>query len=130
MNKARNIDEYLSFLPEHAVDALAALGQTIQEAAPEAEEVFSYQLIGYKYLGPLLYMGAFKNHYSLMAAGKGYLAAFAQELKPYKVNGTTIQFKYDEPLPKELITQITLARVQQNQARHTAKQLKAKAPRS
>ncbi len=47
----KNVDEYISLQPEEIRMTLELLRQTIKISAPEAQEVISYQMPGYKFHG-------------------------------------------------------------------------------
>ena len=111
----KNIDDYLSQLPENQRIVLEELRQTIREAAPQAEEIISYQMPAFKYNGMLVYFAAFKNHCSLFGGNATVIKEMAAELKDYKTSTGTIQFTVDKPLPAALVRKIVLARVQQNE---------------
>lgn len=118
---AKNVDEYLHSLPKEVRTILKEVRQTIKAAAPKAEEVISYQIPTYKYLGPLLHFAAFNDHCSLYVVSKNILKLFDKELQSYKTSGTTIHFTPDKPLPATLIQKIVKARIKENEERHSAK---------
>ena len=63
MNK---IDEYLHNLAQPERNALECIRQIVREMVPNAEEVISYGIPGFKYNDKyLLGFAAFKNHLSL-----------------------------------------------------------------
>ncbi len=113
----KNIDDYLAQLPENQRIMLEELRQTIREAAPQAEEVISYQMPAFKYNGMLVYFAAFKNHCSLFGGNASVIKEMAAELKDYKTSTGTIQFTDDKPLPAALVRKIVLARVKENEAK-------------
>ena len=123
---ARDVDAYLAALPEEARVTLEKLRKAIRAAAPEAEEVISYQVPTFKYNGPLVSFAAFRNHYSLYVINPSILKTFAAELKPYETSGTTIHFSADRPLPATLVKKIVRARLEENEAHRTARQNSAK----
>jgi uncharacterized protein YdhG (YjbR/CyaY superfamily) len=119
---ATNIDEYLGALPDKKVSVmLEKLRQTIKSAAPEAEEVISYQMPAFRYNGMLVYFAAFKNHCSFFPASSSMIAKMKDELKPYKTAKGTIQFTLERPLPTTLVKKIVKARVQENTVKLSAK---------
>jgi uncharacterized protein YdhG (YjbR/CyaY superfamily) len=126
---AKTVDEYLARLPEAQMAALENLRQVIKTTAPMAMECISYQIPGYKYLGPLVYFAAFKNHCSLFGMSKKLLSVFEEELKPYRTAGTTIHFTPDNPLPAALVQRIVQLRIQDNEARHALKTRKTTKPK-
>lgn len=109
----QSVDEYIAMQPETIQPALEKIRQVIRKAAPKAEESISYQMPGYKQNGPLVYFGAFKNHYSFFPTSTP-VKAFADQLKKYKSSKGTIQFAYDEPLPVKLISDIVKFKVREN----------------
>lgn len=125
---AKTVDEYLARLPEAQMVVLENLRQVIKTTAPMATECISYQIPGYKYLGPLVYFAAFKNHCSLFGISKKLLSVFEAELKPYKTAGTTIHFTPEKPLPAELVQRIVELRMRDNEVRHELKIKKAPKP--
>ena len=114
---AKNVDEYLKALPEDVRTTLEKLRHTIKAAAPEAEEIISYQIPTYKYMGPLVHFAAQKNHCSLTFVSANILKIFEKELKSYKVSGRTIHFTPDKPLPASLVEKIVKERIRENEAR-------------
>ena len=122
----KNIDDYLSQLPENQRIVLEELRQTIREAAPQAEEIISYQMPAFKYNGMLVYFAAFKNHCSLFGGNAAVIKEMAAELKDYKTSTGTIQFTVDNPLPAALVRKIVLARIQQNEDKVKAKKTTSK----
>ena len=114
---AKNVDEYLHSLPEAVRFTLEKLRQTIKLAAPQAEEVISYQIPSYKHKGPLVHFAAFKDHCSLFVVNKNILQTFSKELEPYKTSGTTIHFTPDKPLPAALVQKIVKIRIRENEGR-------------
>ncbi|RCH56209.1 DUF1801 domain-containing protein [Mucilaginibacter hurinus] len=114
--KALTVDEYLAVLPVDVNRTLSRLRQTIRAAAPQAEEVMSYQIPTYKYKGALLHFAAFKNHCGLYVVNKDILTMFAQELDGYNTSGTTIHFTPAKPIPLGLVKKIVTMRLEQNDA--------------
>lgn len=112
---AKNVDEYLSLLPEDIRPVLEKLRQTIKSAAPQAEEVISYQIPTYKYHGPVVHFMARKNHCSLVVISKTILEKFSIELQPFNISGRTIHFTPAKPIPEKLVKKIVKARIKENE---------------
>lgn len=119
---ASDVDGYLAALPEETRGTLEKLRAAIKAAAPEADEVISYQIPAYKYHGPLVFFAAFKNHCSLYVVSKSILQTFSDELAPYKTSGTTIHFTAKNPLPATLVKKIVKTRIEENESRARQKQ--------
>jgi uncharacterized protein YdhG (YjbR/CyaY superfamily) len=118
---ATTVEEYLEALPDEERAVLEKLRAAIRSAAPQAEEVISYRIPLYKHHGHLVGFAAFKNHLSLFVTNSDVPKRLAKELKPFRINHTTIQFTVDKPLPTELVKRIVKARVAENEARAAAR---------
>ena len=116
MNPPNGIDLYISGFPAGTQYLLQKLREAIQRAAPDAEEVISYQMPAYKLNGILVYFAAHKNHIGFYPTSKG-IEPFKSELTEFKCSKGTIQFLLDKPLPIELITRIVKFRVSENLAK-------------
>lgn len=109
-------DEYIAAFPSDIRDLLEKIRQTIRKAAPEAEEVISYQMPTFRQHGILVHFAAFKNHIGFFPTPSA-IVAFKEELSPYETSKGTIKFPMDEPIPFDLITKITKFRVKENTAK-------------
>ena len=108
--KPKNIDEYISMFPDNIQELLKEIRAIIKEAAPEAEEIISYQMPAYKFHGMLIYFAAFKNHIGLYPRVSG-IETFKEELSVYKGAKGSVQFPLNKPLPLDLIARIVRFRV-------------------
>jgi uncharacterized protein YdhG (YjbR/CyaY superfamily) len=108
--KAKDVDEYISIFPDKIQELLKEMRATIKKAAPEAEEVISYQMPAYKFYGMLIYFAAFKNHIGLYPGVSG-IETFKEELSVYKGAKGSVQFPLNKPLPLDLISRIVRFRV-------------------
>ncbi len=120
----KDIDSYLSFVPEKERIALEELRQQILDLVPDAEEVISYMIPTFKYKGALVGFGYYKTHLSFYFMSSGLRGHFGQDLIGYKHEGSTIHFTADKPLPTEVIRKIVLARVMENEEKERLKKLK------
>ncbi|MDX2282845.1 MAG: DUF1801 domain-containing protein [Bacteroidia bacterium] len=109
-------DSYLQSVPEPARSTLEALRQQIRALVPDAQEVISYQIPTFKYLGSLVGYAAFASHCSLFVMSKAVMAQFAAELQPYPTATATIRFPHEQGLPPELVERIVWARMLENEA--------------
>lgn len=108
------VDKYLAALPTPMRRCLQELRQTILAAAPECEELISYNIPTYKQNGPIVHFAAFANHCSLVTVNITIVEVFSKELANFKISGTTIQFTPDRPLPEALVKKIVALRLEQN----------------
>jgi uncharacterized protein YdhG (YjbR/CyaY superfamily) len=113
-SKATNIDEYIAQFPPKIKSRLKQMRETIQKAAPKAEEAMSYAIPTFKLNGNLVHFAAFKNHIGFYPAPQG-LEEFKKDLAKFKGAKGSVQFPHDEPLPLSLVTKIVKFRVKQNQ---------------
>jgi len=111
------VDEYIAQQPENVQVLLQTIRQTIQQAAPEAEEGISYQMPAYKYKGILVYFAAYNNHIGFYPTGSG-IAAFQKEIAGYNNSKGAVQFRLDQPIPYDLITRMVHFKIQENHNKH------------
>jgi len=112
---AKDVDEYLRALSEAVRIMLEKVRQSIKAEAPKAEEVISYRIPTYKYIGPVVHFAAFDNHCSLIVVSKSIIEIFKEELQSYKTSGTTIHFTPENPLPAALVKKIVKAKIAENE---------------
>jgi uncharacterized protein YdhG (YjbR/CyaY superfamily) len=112
--KFKTVTEYFSSLTPAKRKVLKHMQKAIKEAAPEAEELISYNIPALKLHGMLVFYAAWKEHVALYGVSKTIADVFEKELKPYKQSKGTIQFPLHEPLPLSLITKIVKHRVKEN----------------
>jgi len=110
----RNIDDYLSRLPEDACAVLQSMRKTIKSVAPEAIEVISYQLPAFRYHGLLVAIGARPSHCALFPLNPSVMDQFTTELEGFDTSKGTIRFPVDRPMPAGLLKRIVKARIAQN----------------
>ena len=118
---APTVDAYLRALPPAERTAFERLRRAIRAAAPKAEEVISYQIPTYKYMGPLVSFAAFRGHCSLYVVDKDILEKFGRQLQAFWTSGTTIHFSPDHPLPTGLVQAIVTSRVKKNEMKRAGR---------
>ena len=116
----RTVDEYVKAFDPEVRNTLEKLRETIRKAAPEAEELISYQMPAYKYKGILVYFGAYINHIGFYPTGRG-IEAFKKELAAYEGSKGTVRFPLEKPLPFRLISKIVKFRVKEYENKKKAK---------
>ena len=109
----KTMDEYIQLFPKDVQVILEQVRQTIQKAAPKAEETIKYQLPTFTLEGNLVYFAAFKNHIGFYPMPSG-ISAFKKELSKYKSAKGSVQFPIDQPMPLGLIGKIVKYRVKEN----------------
>ena len=118
----KDVNSYIASFSPEVQSRIQSLRKTIKTAAPKAEELISYGMVGYKYLGMLVYFAGWQSHIGFYPAGR--LEAFTKELSDYKRSKGTIQFPFDKPMPLGLINKIVKYRVKENEEKHALKKKK------
>lgn len=113
MKKFQTVDEYLAELPKPARDQVTRLRKAIREAAPQAEEVISYNMPSFRWNGMLVWYAAFKGHIGLYPRTSA-IVAFKKELSGYKTSKGAIQFPIEQPIPTALVKKIVKFRIKEN----------------
>jgi uncharacterized protein YdhG (YjbR/CyaY superfamily) len=104
----KSVDDYIAAQPKDAQPVLQQVRRTIRKALPGAVEVISYQVPTYKVNGGyVVYFAGWKEHYSLYPASDKLVAAFKDELTPYRVSKGTLRFPLSEQVPVKLIERVT-----------------------
>lgn len=118
--KFKTIDEYHAAFPAEVQTILAEIRTTIKQAAPNAEEVISYNMPAFRQHGILVYYAAYKSHIGFYSLPSGN-QAFQKQLAKYKQGKGSIQFPIDEPMPLKLITEMVKYRLKEDQEKYEAK---------
>ena len=121
--KPTTIDEDLAVLTPKERRALQAVRRTIHAAAPDAVEVISYGMPGFKHEGYLVAFAAFKNHLTFFA-GAAINRKFSTALKGFEQSKGGVHFTPERPIPARLVTRMVKWRVRENEARAKARKKK------
>ncbi|XOV94157.1 MAG: iron chaperone [Bacteroidota bacterium] len=115
------IENYINAFPEETQEILKKIRQLIKETAPEADELISYGMPGYKLNNrPLVYFAGYKNHIGFYATPSGH-AEFEKELSIYPQGKGSVQFPLSKPIPYDLIKKIVLFREKENKSKEAKK---------
>src|SRR6184192_3798592 len=113
----KNVDEYLSGVPEPARSTLNKMRAAIRSAVPaEATETISYGIPAFKHKRVLVWFGGFAKHCSLFPTAS-VIETFKKELKDFTTSKGTIQFPNDKPVPAGLIKNLVKARAAQSESK-------------
>jgi len=111
------VDAYIEAVPEDRRGPMRQLRDAIRAAAPDAEEVITYKMPGFKANGRFLVSyDAYKAHYSLFPASQEVIDRLGDEVAPHVKGRGTLQFPATEPLPLDLIRRIVEVRLGENAA--------------
>jgi len=111
----KNIDEYIAGFTPEVQTILKRIRETVQEAAPAAEEKISYGIPAFTQGGILVYFAAFRKHVGFYPPVSGD-AGIEKAILPYAGEKGNLRFPLDQPIPYELIGRIVRLRVRQNAA--------------
>ncbi len=106
------IDQYISEQAVEVQPLLEKIRDTIRAAAPNAVEKMSWQMPTFWQDENLIHFAAFKKHIGIYPGGEA-TSVFADKLTEYKTAKGTIQLPLSQPMPYDLIGDITRWRVQQ-----------------
>src|SRR5690349_13216384 len=108
------VDAHIAALAADRREPMRQLRETIRRAAPDATEVITYKMPGFKAgTAFLVSYDAFKRHYSLFPWNDEMVAELGDEITPYVKGRGTLQFPASEPLPLDLIRRVAEFRVRQ-----------------
>jgi uncharacterized protein YdhG (YjbR/CyaY superfamily) len=112
-HKPQNIDEYIRAFPPEVRGILGKIRRTIRAAAPDAEEAISYGIPTFRLEGNLVHFAGYKQHIGFYPTPSG-IEKFKNELSAYEGAKGSVKFPLDQPIPYELIREITAFRVEEN----------------
>ena len=121
----KDIDEYISQFSPDVQEILSKIRKTIRNAAPDAEEIISYQMPAFRRHGMLVYFAAWKEHIGLYPPIFGD-AAIEKAVSGYAGPKGNLQFPLYKPIPWNLIKRIVKLRVNQDNEKAAAKRAKRK----
>lgn len=118
---ATTIDEYIAGFPPGTGAALEEMRALIRAAAPDATETISYSIPTFDLNGRhLVHFAGYAKHVGFYPVPSA-MAAFADELAPYRSGKGSAQFPLGRPLPADLIRRIVEFRVAENLAKRAGK---------
>ena len=124
--KPETIDRYLENVRADHRKTLQKLRQTIQIAAPKAEECISYGIPAFRLNGrSLVFFGAWRGHCAFYPGSAATLKNFRNELRNFQTSKGTIRFSPDKPLPVALVKRLVKTRIAENNDQANKKRKKS-----
>jgi uncharacterized protein YdhG (YjbR/CyaY superfamily) len=109
-----DVDRYLAALDEPKRSTLEETRRRILEVVPDAEQCISYAVPAFKVQGKTVAgFAAFKRHLSYLPHSGSVLPSLRDELSGYDQTKSALHFAVDEPLPRDLITRLIGAKLQE-----------------
>jgi len=110
----REVDAYIAALEEPKRSTLRKLRETIESIVPDAEQVISYGMPGFRLNGRVVAgFAAFKNHLSYLPHSGSVVPALGDAVKGYVYTAGSLHFPIDKPLPKSLVKKLIDVRLKQ-----------------
>lgn len=119
MTKPTTVDEYIAAAPVQAQEMLQEIRALLKEVAPHAKEAIKWGQPVMEEKRILFAWSAHKSHLNFMPT-RSTVDVFREELTDYTTGKDTIQFPYNQPLPKDLLVKIAAHRawdVRENDSR-------------
>jgi len=102
---------YLGAQPVRARRLLSGIRAAIKGSVPQAVEVFSYGIPGFRLDGrPLLWYAGWAEHVSVYPMTKGIRKILAAPLRKFDMSKGTVRFPLDKPLPSYLVKRMASVR--------------------
>lgn len=107
--KLLSVEDYISSIPAASKAKFDQLRQLVKDTLPQAKEVFSYGIVGYKIddKRARVFISGWKDHVALYPIPKD--EALRTELTPYVKGKGTLWFSLEKELPVDLIRATILA---------------------
>lgn len=112
-NKFESVDEYNASFPDYIRKQLDEIRRIIADTVPDASQVISYNMPGFRQHKVLVWYAGYKSHIGFYPTPYP-IEKFREELAGYKTSKGAIQFPVDQPLPEALIRTIVRFRMTQD----------------
>lgn len=106
-DKPDNVESYIASIPPVARPQFDKLRKIVRSQVPDAYEVLSYGIIGYKpdiNKRAAVFISGWKDHVAIYPIPKD--EAIREKLEPYVHGKGTLWFGLEAPLPEELIREV------------------------
>ncbi len=115
----KDVDEFVAASPEIARPHLETLRTIVKSAVPDAEEKIGYGKPYYKYHGWLVGFDTYTNHITFEVYYDQLQSEDTKILEDmgYKTGSKSVQIRYDQDVPGQILTQLVRAQAKLNEAR-------------
>lgn len=105
-----SVDDYISDQPEGTRDSLITLKSCILTAAPDAAELFNYNIPAFSLIADgkreqQIMIAGYKKHVGFYPHPTT-IEYFSDRLSEYKQGKGSVQFPIDKPIPTELVIEM------------------------
>lgn len=106
------IGSYISACDPTIATRLMQIRELVKKELPEVEEIYSYNMPGFRYHGKLLWYAPAKHHVGVYVIPR-LLDPFRERLSDYGMTKSAIQIRHEQEIPVDVIRDIVrLAREQ------------------
>jgi len=114
MDGKTQVDAYLAAVPEDQRAALVALRGVLRGLLPDAQEVISYAMPGFRKGKMVAGYAAFAKHCGFYPHSGTVIGGFAAEIEAlgFKYSKSGITFPASRPLPHDLVARIVAKRLE------------------
>lgn len=109
-DKPKTVDEYIATSPEEHRAKLQEIREILRGVVPDATEAIKWGSPVFEQERILFSFKGSKKHLTFMPT-RTALGAFRDDLEGYETGTDTVQFPWDQPLPKDLIQRMARFRV-------------------
>ena len=117
-NRPATVEEYIQAAAPAAQSHLRRMHRIMKSLAPKGTEAIKWGVPVFWARRVLFGFAAYKAHISF-GPGEAAIQRFAEELTDYKTGKGTMQIRYDQPFPEELVRKIAAYCVDESRAHDT-----------
>jgi uncharacterized protein YdhG (YjbR/CyaY superfamily) len=119
-SNSQEVERFISRYPAEVQEILYKIRSIIREAAPDAQEKLNYGIPTFTLNGNLVHYSGFKDHIGFYPTPSG-VEKFKKQLSKYEGAKGSVKFPLDQPIPYNLIREITEFRVKEQRAKSNKK---------
>lgn len=113
LNHSEEVDEYISKFSDGVRNLLESVRRIILDFNPEITERVSWGFPIFRLKNDLVAVASHKNHCSFYTMSPDLMQELEEDLKEYKVSGTSIHFDTKNPVKESIIIKIIQKRIEE-----------------